>query len=131
MSKLKLSKATDNDFDLTSDFLSACSQLFDSRHFRSFEEDWKHWDDQDDDKIKITQLQKLLAEEENCEPNEVDNRLILYEFIKWKYKKCDCHWGRVIMAASVLIDSVCNPQCDTVELHPHIARALENTILGE
>lgn len=56
----------------------------------------------------------------------VDNRLILYEFIKRKWRKANCcgSFGRIVMDAEVLIDNACDPNLDYLEFKPEIMEAI-------
>lgn len=131
---MRVAKATKDDFDKTTSFLSSMEALFDTRNrysLRNYEEDWKGWDDDDDDKKLILRCQKELSEEGGCDPDEVDNRLILFEFIKQKYQACDCSWNRVVWGASVLIDNACDPTLSHLDWHPFIDRALDQAYFGE
>lgn len=103
---ISLAIATEEDLDKTRGFLQVLDQLFDSRWFSSHESQWEDWDDEDENKQHLLRVRKQLAWEEDCDEDEIDNKLILFEFIKQKYKECDCHWGRSIMNAQVLIDNV-------------------------
>lgn len=128
---IRLAKADQEDFEKTRVFLQCCESLFDNRWACSSDEQWQDWDDEDEDKIAILKLRKQLARDEDCDEDEIDNRILLFEFVKYKYRGCDCNWRRVIMAADVLIYNACDPMQDTVEWHPFIERALEDAILGE
>jgi hypothetical protein len=129
--KLRMAKATLEDIDKTRDFLQILEQLFDNRWFCSHDAQWEDWDDEDENKQEIFRIRKRLAFEEGLSESDVDNGLILFEFIKQKYREIDCHWNRVLGNVDVLIYNACDPQQDTVEWHPYIERALENSILGE
>lgn len=128
---LRLARFDEKDYDKTLSFLQIMEQLFDNRWACSHDGQWEEWDDDDEDKRKLLSIRKELAAEEGYSEEDVDNRLVLFEFIKQKYRGIDCHWRRVLMAAEVLADNVCDPLQDTVEYHPYIERALEDSILGE
>lgn len=128
---VRLAKFDEADFDATNDFLSALDSIFDNRWFCSNEEQWKEWDDDDPDKTLMLRIQHELGFEESCDPDDVDNRLIIYEFVKRKFRACECGWRSVIMAADILVRAACDPMVDTVEWHPMIERMLEDVMLGE
>jgi hypothetical protein len=120
MGQMKVAKADDEDFKRTRAFLQACESIWDNRNqysLRCKESTWKERDD-DEDKLLIIKLQKELASEEGCEPEEVDDRILMYEFIKHKYEQADCYWSRVIIAADVLIDNVCDPTEGHLAFYP-------------
>lgn len=57
----------------------------------------------------------------------MDNRLILFEFIKRKWRKANyCgSFGRIVCDCEVLIDNVCDPDLDYLEYKPEIKAAME------
>lgn len=118
---MKVAKASKEDIDTTRSFLRACESFWDSRTrycLRSSEEDWNTWDDDDPDKILLLKIRKSVASETGCDEDDVDNRIMIYEFLKAKYQVCDCDWARVVMAADVLIDNVCDPMESHLAFYP-------------
>lgn len=121
MAGLRVAKASEEDIELTRDFLRLCEAFWDNRasfSFRELASDWDRWDDEDEDKMELIQIRKNIAEEEGLSESDVDNRLIVYEFLKRHYKKADSSWGRVIMAADVLIDNCCDPTEGHLAFYP-------------
>jgi hypothetical protein len=121
MPGLRIAKASENDIDITRSFLQACEVFWDNRNRYSvsnLESDWKNWDDEDEDKKELLKIRRDLADEEGTEERFLDNRLVIYEFIKQKYKLADNRWGRVIMAADVLIDNCCDPTESHLAFYP-------------
>lgn len=121
MPGLRVGKADKEDIELTRDFLKACDMFWDNRtrySCRDIETEWLEWDDEDDDKQELLRIRKGLSEDEGCDEEDVDNRLIIFEFIKRKYKRADCNWMRVVLAADLLIDNVCDPTEDHLAFHP-------------
>lgn len=131
MTEIRLAKADESDFNSTFEFLQTCEALFYNGWACSSGEQWQDWDDDNIYKIEIVRLRKEIALREKCDEDDIDNRTLLFEFLAQKYRGCDCHWRRVIMAAEILIDKVCDPMQDIVEWHPFIERALDDAILGE
>ncbi len=105
-------------------------ELFNNRW--SNEESWIEWDDDNEDKLELLAIRKEIAEEEYCDEDEVDNRLVLYEFIKRRMRLCGCsNWQRVVTAAECLIGTFCDPQESCLAWRPDLKRAMYNTMLGE
>ena len=117
-----MAKADDQDFKTTLAFLQACEQMWSKRHFEWNEpdEEWESWDDDDEDKQRFLKIRKRIAEEERISESDVDYRIIVYEFIRSKYKSCDCNWARVYWAAQILIPDVCDPQKDYLDYSPYL-----------
>ena len=130
MSTIRVAKADENDFERVYNLLRPLQLLFGNKW--SDEESWSEWDDDDPDKLELLKIRKAVADEEGYDPEDVDNRLVLFEFIKRRYKKADCGcWQRVVMSAECLIDSVCDPQKDYLDWHPYLVRATADSMLGE
>jgi hypothetical protein len=123
MPGMRMAKATTNDFDTTRKFLQSCEMMWDNRDRYSFidlEGQWETWDDEDEDKIELLKIRQELCDEEGVNVKQLDNRLVIYEFIKRRYKRCDCNWGRVVMGADILIEQVCDPQKDYLDYSPYL-----------
>lgn len=122
---MKVAKADKKEFDGVYNFINVMEGLFDDRFFFSQEESWRDWDDEDEDKQMLLEIEKELKLSEY--DDEPDNRLIVYEFIKRKWRKANyCgSFGRIIMDADVLIDNACDPDLDYLEFKPEILKAME------
>lgn len=124
---MKVAKADSKEFDKVYDFINVMDELFDNKFF-SNEECWREWNDDDEDKKLLLKIEKDLKETEGSDIwGEVDNRLILYEFIKLKWKKANYYgsFQRIVTDANVLIDNVCDPDLDYLEYKPEIKQAIE------
>lgn len=120
---MRMAKADEEDFESTNTFLHACENLWASRRAYSLhnnETGWVDWDDDDKDKIELLEIRENLAKQDGCDELDVDSRLVIYEFIKRKYRQCDNNWARVTLAARILIDSVCDPQKDYLDYSPYL-----------
>lgn len=118
---MKIAKPSLDDLDKTKQFLRSCESIWDSRSKYNLsveEEDWKSWDDEYEDKKLILQLQRQIAGDEGCDLDEVDNRILMYEFIRHRYKQADTHWGRVIMSSESFLEYVQDPQDDCLAFAP-------------
>lgn len=99
-----IAKASKEDFEKVYNLLQPMEELFNS-HW-SNEEEWTEWDDDDKDKKELLAIRKEIAEEEHYYEEDVDNRLVLFEFIKRRMQLCGCsNWQRVVIAAECLIDT--------------------------
>lgn len=117
---MKIAKADKNDISTTREFLQACENVMDKGHFSllSPEDQWMRWNDDDPDKILVQKILNRIADEEGIDTDEVDNRVAMYEFLKAKYQLADSNWNRVILAADVLIDNVCDPMDNCLAFDP-------------
>lgn len=124
---MKVGKASPEEFDMVTGFINVMEDLFGGRSFFSQEESWREWDDDDEDKKLLLEIEKEVKEEDGETVwDGVDNRLILYEFIKRKWRKVNCcgSFGRIVMDAEVLIDNACDPNLDYLEFKPEIMEAI-------
>ena len=124
---MKVGKASPEEFDMVTGFINVMEDLFGGRSFFSQEESWREWDDDDEDKKLLLEIEKEVKEEDGESVwDGVDNRLILYEFIKRKWRKVNyCgSFGRIVMDAEVLIDNTCDPNLDYLEFKPEIMEAI-------
>ena len=126
---MKIAKASKNDIETTNRFLSVIDNLFDSRDWRQVN-DWREWDDSDPDKKRLLQIEKDITADW-CYNEDTLNNLILFQFIKEKFRECEFNWRRVVWASDALIATVCDPNKDYLDWHPYLARAMEHSILGE
>lgn len=128
MSRLKMAKADPEEFERTMSFVRVMDSLFDSRSFFSSEEDWREWDDDDEDKKMLLAIEEEVKETDGTSwDGKADNRIILYEFVKRKWKQANFSgsFGRIIMDADVLIANCCDPNLDYLEFKPEIIAAME------
>ena len=124
---MKVGKASPEEFDMVTGFINVMEDLFGGRSFFSQEESWREWDDDDEDKKLLLEIEKEVKEEDGETVwDGVDNRLILYEFIKRKWRKANyCgSFGRIVMDAEVLIDNACDTNLDYLEFKPEIMEAI-------
>ena len=124
---MKMAKACPEEFDRVMGFINVMEALFDGRSFFSQEESWREWNDDDEDKKLLLEIEKEVKEEDGETVwDGVDNRLILYEFIKRKWRKANYSgsFGRIVMDAEVLIDNACDPSLDYLEFKPEIMEAI-------
>ena len=123
---LTVAKATEEEFDRVYAFLHPMEALFDRRGFFSNEEDWRDWDDDDEDKKLLLRIEKdLIAGGDGDCNDDVDNRLILYEFMKQKFLQANYSGsiGRILFDCRTLIDNCCDPDLDYLEFKPSIMHA--------
>lgn len=128
MSGLKMAKADPEEFERVMSFVRVMEALFESRSFFSNEEDWRDWPDDDEDKKTLLAIEEEVKESDGTDWNgNADNRIILYEFIKRKWRQANFSgsFNRIIMDAHVLIENACDPDLDYLEFKPEIKAAME------
>jgi hypothetical protein len=119
---MRMAKADEKDFETTLTFLKAAENMWSKRPYEWNEpcEEWDDWDDEDEDKQLLLRLRSRIAKEERISESDVDNRIVIYEFLRLKYKECDCNWARVYWAAQILVPEVCDPQKDYLDYSPYL-----------
>lgn len=117
---MKYAKADKDDLETTLQFLHAAELALDRDKFsfQSPEDNWEDLDDEDEDKILILKLRKGIAEDDGISKKSVDNRILMYEFLREKFSRCNCNWRRVHYAADALIDFCCDPTEDHLAMYP-------------
>lgn len=119
--QMKIAKADGEDLKTTIDFLNACDAIWDNRFsMRPPENEWEEWDDDDEEKAFILKLRKDLAADEGIKESDVDNRALMYEYLRHRFLNCSTKWRRVVWAADVLIDTFCDPTEDVLASLPGI-----------
>jgi hypothetical protein len=115
---MKVAKPTPDIIEAVNQFISVAQDLLEHQVFASCspEESWKEWDECDDKKVCL-RIRKNIAQEEGISENDVDDRIVAYEFLKKKYTPRLSH---VNMVCSVLLDACCNPTEDVLEWRPDI-----------
>lgn len=125
---MKVAKADSKEFDKVYNFINIMDSLFDNKYWLDSEEDWRNWDDEDEDKKLLLEIEKELKESESLDIwGDIDNRLILFEFIKRKWRETNYSgsFQRIVTDADVLIDNVCDPNLDYLEYKPEIKEAID------
>jgi len=129
---MKVAKADAEEFDRVYNFINVMEALFDDRGWCSHEESWRDWDDDDPDKKLLLEIEEEVKESDGESIwDGVDNRLILYEFIKRKWQSANYSgsFGRIVCDADVLIENVCDPDLDYLEYKPDMKEVLEKNNL--
>lgn len=129
MPGVSLARPSKDDFDRIYSFFSVLDALYASRW--DFTDEWTSWDDGDPDKQELLRIRHMLAAEECCDEEDVDNRLVFEAFVHSRISSMCGAWERVVLSSETLLDYVCDLSSDTVDLHPVVSRALEDAILGE
>jgi len=118
---MRMAKPDKEDFEKVSSFLKAADSIWDDKwSLRCSEDAWEDWDDDDEDKIFILKIQNELAEDEGINPDEVDNRILMYEFFKRKFRQAECSWRRVVWGGEIVIEAACDPTLDYCDFMPGI-----------
>lgn len=123
---LTVAKADKEEFERVWGFVHVMENLFDTRGFLSSEEDWRDWPDEDEDKQELLEIEKQIKDAEGDDWNgHADNRLILYTFMKRRFKKANYSgsFGRILFDCETLIDNCCDPELDYLEFKPEILHA--------
>lgn len=119
---MKVARATEEEIDKVYDFINTMDNLLDNRRWYADEESWKEWDDDDTDKKELLRIEEDLK----CCGIE-DSKVVLYEFIKKKWREVNYNGSlqRVVANADVLIDNVCDPNVSYLEFKPELKEAIE------
>lgn len=99
-----MAKANPEEFERTMKFVNIMEALFESNPYSLMESEtsWREWDDDDEDKQLLLEIEKEVAEEYGTSwDGKPDSRLVLFEFIKRKWKEANYSgsFGRIIVDA--------------------------------
>jgi hypothetical protein len=79
---LKCAKPDDKDFDAFTK-LMVLENLFDNRYWSNHEEEWREWDDDDEDREELLDCEADIRDMNGLDKDEeVDNDLILLEYVR-------------------------------------------------
>jgi hypothetical protein len=119
MRGLHMAKPDKEDFNNSRNFMQYADNLFSSKYSNSYTEDeWEYLDDEDEDKKIIVKLQKELCEEIGCSTKSLDNRILMYEFLKHKFENVQGCWWRALVAGELAIESFSDPTVDHLAFYP-------------
>lgn len=116
---MKVAKADREDLDAVRAFMNAAEMSLERAKYSVLapEDNWEDLDDEDEDKQLILKIKRELQEDES---DEVDNRVLMYEFLVRKFQAASTSWRRVFWAADILIDNCCDPTEDCLAYYPGI-----------
>jgi hypothetical protein len=106
-----MAKATESDFESTVEFMNAAESALERGKFSlSYPQDFfEDMDEEDPEYIKIMKIKKRLSKEDGLSIDDVDNRLVMYEYLTEKFAACSCSWRRMLHGGWTMIDNSCNP----------------------
>lgn len=105
---MKVAKPDKQDFKGILDFMNAAEMALERQKFgiTSSEDNWEEYLDEDDKDYKlIITMRKRIADEEGCDPENVDNRILMFEYLQRKFAASSSGWRRVYWAADILLDT--------------------------
>ena len=108
---MRVTKATPKDLDAIFRFMQWCEMALEAQRYsmESPEQEWKKMDEDEPEFKLIKKQRKDLADEEGISEEDVDDRILMYEFLKMEFSKTSARWRRVYTAADILIEAVCDP----------------------
>lgn len=121
---MKCAKPDEKDFDKFSK-LMVLENLFDGRYWSSHEDEWREWDDDDEDKKELLDCEKWVRDFYGLsETDDMDNDIILCEYVRRLFKGNSSVFRRVEMAAMMAIDNCFDPDIDYIDWKPEIKNAI-------
>lgn len=80
-------------------------------------EAWEDLVDDDPTKVEILQMREQLCKEERLSKDDLDARILMYEWIKGKVAQVG--WlGKLLFTADILLENVCDPTEEHLALYP-------------
>lgn len=105
--------------------LRALEDLVAGHFFMDSLNDWRNWPNDDPDRRKMQKCFDYIKDTEDCvSDDEVDPRLVIYEYMKREFTENPSGLARVVLAAECALEHFYDPDSDTLEYRPDIDRAL-------
>lgn len=127
--QMKVAKPTEKDMDECYRFLRIMEALTDNRMFHSASpSDWTEWDEEDEDYKLLDYCKQRLIDEEcydEYDIEDIDHRLVLWEYVKWFFNRCPSAFARVLMCSQMALDNCFDEESDTIEWRKDISEAIE------
>ena len=119
MAGLTVHKLDSEEVNSIRGFIQASELMLESDKYSRFSpfDKYEDLDDEDEDKIKIEGIRKRIAKEEDIRPQDVDGRIVAYEYLKFKYTH---RLPVVLLNATILIDNCCDPLLDYLAYRPSL-----------
>lgn len=123
MAQMKIAKCDEEDFNYCW-ALRLVEDLVDGRFFMDSLNDWMDWED-GEDKERFQKAYNTIKATDACDEDEdIDPRLVIYQYIKNIFRANPSGLSRVIMAASAACDNFYDPDKDYLEYRPDIDKGL-------
>lgn len=118
---MRMAKASSVDIDALVKFMNTVELTMESQKFALFatEKQWLDLDDEDEDKVRMLQIRKELADELGYSEEDVDNRMVIYEYLRELFRPAS-GWRRVAWGMDILVGCACDPQKDYLDWAPGI-----------
>lgn len=127
--QMKVAKPTEKDMDECYRFLRIMEALTDDRMFHSASAaDWTEWNEEDEDYQILNYCKQRLIDEEcydEYDIEDLDHRLVMWEYVKWFFNRCPSAFARVLMCAQMALDNCFDEKSDTIEWRKDISEAIE------
>ncbi len=130
MAKIALKVAAPNteDFDAVYQFNRIMDALTDNRMWRAADEsDWKDWDEDEKDYKLLKDIEKEVCSSEDETPEDVDQRIVLWEYVKWFFNNHPSALSRVLMCADTAMENAFDKESDTLEWNKDILELIKKS----
>lgn len=129
---LKAAAPSTEDFDSVYQFNRIMNSLTDDRMWRSADEsDWKDWDENDEDYKLLKSIEKNVCWSEDVSSEEIDQRLVLWAYVKWFFNNHPSALGRILMCADMAMENAFNKESDTIEWNKDILELIKRDNEGK
>lgn len=114
---MTIARPTQGILDGVTGFVHASEHMLekDKYSFKDPYNDWEDWDEDDEDRKLIESIRDRLCKNEDIAKEDLDGRILAYEYLSRKYSNRLSHINVVCHA---LLDFCCDPTSDTLKMHP-------------
>lgn len=119
---MKIAKPTEKDFDRFRAFMNSAEMALEKRAYSltSPEDNWITDLDEDDPEFQmIARIKVLISRNEEIPIDKIDNRIVMYEYLKKMFSKTSPCWRRVYYLSAGIMPFL-DPSEDHCAFHPSI-----------
>ena len=123
---LKIGAPSKKDFDAIYRFRNIIDTLTDSRFYGTTDpSSWKEWDETDKDYKLLKKIEKEICEYYDESPDEIDQRVVLWEFVRYFFQHYGGSINRVIMCADMAMENAFDKKTDVIEWNKKLLKIVD------
>lgn len=119
--KTLIAKANNEDLESTFRFLELCDFILTDQNIEEL-----------DPTDPLCILYNKIIQDIDIQDVDITNPLeVRYEMLRRVFMNCSGRWIKTMNAAVIMVEQICDPNVNYIELHPFFKRANQNSMLGE
>lgn len=119
--KTLIAKANTEDLESTFRFLEMCEYILTSQDIEELDHTEPLWI-----------LYDKVLQDIDIHDVDITNPIeVRFEMLRRVFMNCAGRWIKAMNAAVIMVEQVCDPGVNHIQLHPYFMKANQNTMLGE